>query len=88
MLSSPPQLTQDARDVLRVILDNKILRGGEIMRHAGIKTAAELVAPVRELVDLQLVEVIGGLTAETIPFTTFGTRPSAQEYLRSLLRVR
>ena len=88
MAAVPPVLTAPARGVLQVILDGKIVRGAEVMRKLGLTDPNQLVDPVRELFSKGLIEVSGDLSADAIPFTTFGTPPSAQEYLRAALRER
>jgi len=86
MAQSPAQLSSDAQALLRFILDRKIVRGGELMRYVGKGTPIELMGPVQELVNQNLVEVTGELTPDGLPFATFGIRPSALEYLRTLVQ--
>jgi hypothetical protein len=88
MAAVPPILSEQARGVLRVILDGKIIRGGEVMRRLGLTDPSLLVDPVNELVSKSLIEVTGDLSADALPFATFGTPPSAQEYLRAALQQR
>ncbi len=71
--------------MLRITLENKIVRGGELMRYAGMKNPSELAAPVRELVDKDLIQVSGDISEEMLPFAMFGTRPSDNKYLYFLL---
>lgn len=81
----PPQLSSEAVRVLKVILDNKVIRGGELMRISGMKTPSDLAKPVKELQDQSLIEVSGEVWDENmLPFATFGSRPSAREYLSRL----
>ncbi len=84
-MAALPKLSPEAITVLRVTLDNKIIRGGELMRYAGMTNATELAGPVRELVSQNLIQVSGDISAEMLPFATFGTRPSDYQYLRFLL---
>jgi hypothetical protein len=81
-----PTLTADAQRVLRAILDAKVVRGGELMWQSGFKTPQALATPVNELVSQNLIEVIGPVSPNELPFATFGIPPSSHEYLRSLLR--
>jgi|GEM_PF-5569723 hypothetical protein len=87
-MATTPQLSQLAQSLLRVILDRKIVRGGELMRYIGISAPADFLAPAKELVDNNLVEVTGELTQADAPFATFGTKPSRIGYLSALVERR
>lgn len=78
-------LTPEAQRLLKIILDRKIVRGAELMRFGGFKMPTEMEAPLQELSNRHLIEVSGSLTVDALPFATFGTKPSAFEYLRSLV---
>jgi hypothetical protein len=84
-MAAPPALTAEAKTILRLVLERKIIRGGELMRFAGLKNADELVSPVKELMSEGLIQVTGDISDDMIPFATFGTRPSDQSYLRFVL---
>lgn len=87
-MAALPQLSPEARNVLRIALDNKIIRGGELMRYAKMKNPSELIGPVEELMSQDLIQVTGEISPEMIPFATFGTRPSDYQFLRFLLDQR
>jgi hypothetical protein len=84
-MAALPQLSPKAVTVLRLTLDNKMIRGGELMRYAGMSTPSELTEPVNELLSQELIQVSGDISEEMIPFATFGTRPSDYQFLRFLL---
>jgi len=88
MSGFPPALSEPERSVLRVILDNKIVRGAELMRKLGIINPDQLLPPLNQLLNKGLIEMSGELTPMTLPFATFGTLPSAQEYIRALVQQR
>jgi hypothetical protein len=88
MAAFPANLSEEARGVLRIILDSKIVRGADLMRRREIKDANQLLEPIKELLNQRLIEVTGELTPGAFPFATFGTPPSAQEYIRALLQQR
>jgi hypothetical protein len=88
-----PNLSDEARVVLRVINDNGIVRGGAIMGRMEITDPRKLVTPIKDLLDHGLIGVTGdligdtGVRANAIPFATFSTRPSAQGHIRALLQT-
>lgn len=84
-MAALPKLTPEAATVLRLTLENKIIRGGELMRYAGMKSPSELVKPVKDLLSQDLIQVSGDISEEMLPFATFGIRPSDNKYLQFLL---
>ena len=82
-----PQLSKDAARILKIILDRTTIRGSNLMREARLKLPSELLDPVKELQDKNLIEVSGDVSSETtVPFAFFATRPSAKEYIYSVLK--
>jgi hypothetical protein len=87
-MASFPQLSPEAVRVLRIMLDQTIVRGGDLVRYAGMKQPSELMKPVDELLTQNLIEVSGDISEQMLPFATFGIRPSAREYLNALVQRR
>ncbi|MGH9891158.1 MAG: hypothetical protein ACREA0_04085 [bacterium] len=81
-----PTLTAEARKVLEIIVSNTAVDGSTLMKHMGVTRPADLDPLIRELQKYELIEVGGTMTAEGLPFARFGIRPSAKEYLYSLLK--
>jgi len=83
------ELSKEAERLLRIILDHKLVRGGELVRLAELSSPVPLVEPLRELMKEKLVEASGldgRLTEESLLFATFGTRPSREANLRKLAK--
>ena len=83
-ISSAPQLSDQARLVLQIILDRIIVRGVDIMSLASISQPNDLLTVVKELTSQKLIEFKGELTEERAPLATFTALPSKQSYLRTL----
>jgi hypothetical protein len=81
-----PELTDEARKVLDIIVRNNSIDGSSLMRQMGLSHAADLVDPIRELQKLKLIEVGGPVTPEELPFARFAVRPSAKEYLNTMYK--
>ena len=83
-----PELSAEARRVLRAISDNSIMRGSELMKWTGVRKPDELLNPLLELHKYNLIEGAGDVVSDPhkLPFTSFGIRPSNSEYVRLLLR--
>lgn len=81
-----PTLTADARKVLEIIVSNTAVDGSTLMKHMGVTRPDDLTTPIRELQIHDLIEVGGTMTPDRLPFARFGIRPSAKEYLYSLLK--
>jgi hypothetical protein len=81
-----PELSDRSRQLLDVILRHTALDGSTLMKESGVSRPSELVEPIRELQRHRLIEVGGPLTSEGLPFARFAIRPSAKEYLHSMLR--
>jgi hypothetical protein len=86
-MAAPSQLSDESIRLLRIIVDRTTVSGSNLMRIAGLKLPGELIKPLRELQVQDLIEVSGDASNEsTVPFAYFGTRPSAKEYLYSVLK--
>jgi hypothetical protein len=86
-MANRAKLSPKALRALRIIVEHTTISGSRLMRAAGMKLPSELIAPVRELKVQDLIEVSGDPSNEsTIPFAYFGTRPSAKEYIYSVLK--
>jgi hypothetical protein len=83
-----PDLNEEERRILRIILDSKIIRGAELMRQLGTSDPTELLDPLRQLLNRNLVEITGELTPDLFPFATLGAPPSAQGYIRARVQQR
>jgi hypothetical protein len=87
-----PTVTPDAQLVLRIMLDHGVIPGADLMRRYAAQKPntppATLLAAIYELKDKGLIEVGGEVSADTLPFATFGIRPSAKEYLSWLISPR
>ena len=81
-----PKISLEARKVLEIIVGNTALDGSTLMRHMGASSPSEIIPSLRELQTHQLIEVGGNLTDDGLPFARFGVRPSAKEYMYSLLK--
>ena len=81
-----PTLTPQARQVLEIIVSKAEINGSTLMKDMGVSHPADLIAPLRELQTLELIEVGGTLADDGLPFARFGIRPSAKEYLYGLLK--
>ena len=81
-----PTLTPEARQLLEIILSKTAIDGSTLMRARGVSRAADLVAPIRELVSQDLIDVGGSLTESELPFSRFAVRPSAKDYIYRFLR--
>jgi len=81
-----PTLTTEARRLLEIIVSNTEIDGSTLMKHMGVSGRDEIVTSIRELQKHKLIEVGGTLTADGLPFARFGVRPSARDYLNSLLQ--
>jgi hypothetical protein len=86
MIQSFPTLSTEARKVLEIIVNYTSIDGSTLMKLAGSHRPSDLITPILELQTQQLIEVGGSVTAEGLPFSRFGVRPSAKEYLHSLLK--
>ena len=86
MSAFPPNLSDEALGVLRVINNSGLTRGGAIMAKAEIKDPNTLLGLVKQLLNQGLIEVTGELTPDAVPFATFSARPSAQGYIRTLVQ--
>ncbi len=85
---NPPTLSDDARTILRAILERKLVRGGELLAAISATRPEGLIEPIKELLNAKLIEasgLSGGLNPESVLFATFGTLPSAQRALRDLV---
>jgi len=81
-----PTLTPEALKVLEIIVSNIAIDGSTLMKRLEATAPDEVAKPVRELQKRDLIEVGGTMSAEGLPFARFGIRPSAKEYLNSLLK--
>lgn len=81
-----PTLTPQARQLLEIIVSNTAIDGSTLMKYMGVSRPDDLAASIRELQTHQLIEVGGTVTADGLPFAQFGVRPSAKDYLYSLLQ--
>lgn len=86
MLPEAPQLTDEERKVLDVIVRNTSIDGSSLMRQSGVSRPSDLVEPIRKLQKLGLIEVGGPVTPEELPFARFAVRPSAKEYLYTMYK--
>ena len=85
-MSALPQLSDEARRVLQVLLSRNVITGGELMRYAGFKSLEEFQAPILELMQNELIQVSGDYNNITmLPFAAFSIRPSATPLLRSIV---
>ena len=84
-----PKLTPDAQAALRIILDHGVIVGASLMRLYGAQQpAGGLLKAIDELRQGSLIETGGEVSADSLPFATFGVRPSAKEYLSLLINPR
>jgi hypothetical protein len=81
-----PELSAEARRALEIIVDSTTVDGSTLMKYLGFTRPEDLVPILRELQGNHLVDVGGLLTPDSIPFARVGVRPSAKEFLYSLLR--
>ncbi len=81
-----PTLTPQARQLLEIIVSNTTIDGSTLIKQMGVSNPADIVPFIRELQTRQLIEVGGTLTVDGLPFARFGVRPSAKDYLYSLLQ--
>jgi hypothetical protein len=89
MPNAPQPLSDQAQSILRTILDRKLVRGGELLSSVPTTNPEDLIDPIKELLNSRLIEASGlggNLNAETILFATFGVLPSAERYLRELVK--
>jgi hypothetical protein len=84
----PPNLSDPARDLLRILLSFKIARGGDLMQRTQIFDSAQILEPIKELLNQGLIEVSGELSPDFLPFATFSIVPSALEYSRAIVQRR
>lgn len=82
-------LSEHEQAILRLILQRKTVRGGELLSLTGLNRPEDLIGPVRTLLNHRMIEpigLIGELTGESILFATFGVLPSAERYLRTIVQ--
>ena len=80
-------LSEPEQRVLRAILHQSMISGAKLLNYMGMTRPNDLITIVRNLVHLNLIEASGDFLDEKMfPYATFGTRPSAREYLTALLK--
>lgn len=79
-------LSAEAREVLDLIVRHHIADGSSLMKQMGLARRDAAVKSIRELEARDLIEVAGPITADELPFSRFGVRPSAKGYLDRMLR--
>ena len=83
----PPKLNDIERRILSAVLDRSMMSGAELYRYARTSDWNELMSSVRNLQSQQLIEISGDPWSErNFAYASFGIRPSAKEYLYSVLR--
>ena len=81
-----PTLTPEARRALEIILSRGAIDGSSLMKALELGRPGDLVAPIRELLNKDLIEVGGSIAATDLPFARFAVRPSAKEYVYNFLK--
>lgn len=82
-----PKFDKKSIDVLRVVRERGIVRGGEIQRLVTSLTAPELVTALRELSSADLTDSAGNTSdPEQIPFAQIGFKPSARSMIDFILK--
>ena len=81
-----PTLTPQARRLLEILVRTSAIDGSTLMKQMEASGPADIVTFVHELQKYDLIEVGGALTDDRLPFAQFAVRPSAKEYLHSMLR--
>jgi len=82
-----PKFDKKSIDVLRVVRERGIVRGGEIQRLVSSLTASDLVNAVRELSSADLTDSAGNTTdPEQIAFAQIGFKPSARSMIDFILK--
>lgn len=81
-----PKLSPEARQLLEIIVSNTSIDGSSLIKYMGVSRPSDLLPHIRELQTHDLIEVGGAVTPEGLPFARFGVRPSAKEYLYSMLK--
>jgi hypothetical protein len=82
-MAALPQLTPEAQRVLRALLGQNNLGGGDLMRRTGLTAPGQLSAALKQLQQTDLVQVSGDTSNENeLAFATIGIRPSSAQYLK------
>lgn len=82
-----PRFDKKSIDVLRVIRERGIVRGGELQRLVPSLTAPELITALRELSSADLTDSAGNTSdPEQVAFAQIGFKPSARSMIDFVLR--
>ena len=77
-----PPLDDNQQRLLREVVGQGIVRGGELMRATGMK-ADELITTAKPLLKYDLIEVSGNpFDEEEVMYAVFSVRPSDTEFLK------
>jgi len=69
------------------VLERSLIGGAELTHRVDLDDPNQLIAVVRKLQAQDLIEVSGDVLNETrFPYAMIGIRPSAKEYLYSILK--
>jgi hypothetical protein len=80
-------LSDDAQKVLQLIVRQRVTDGSTLMKHMGIAKRDSAVAALQDLESRDLIELAGPITtADELPFSRFGVRPSAKDYVDQALK--
>lgn len=82
-----PRLKGDDIRVLQAISGGGIVRGAELMRRMGYTNAQQLMAPVRDLLKHDLIEISGNpFDEQQILSAVFSTKPSKSAFVQHTLK--
>ncbi len=83
---SEPELTDQSRKVLRIIMDTGLIKGFDLQRRAELENGDQLITSVQPLIINRLVTASGVLDPSEIRWTQFAILPSAWDRISELVR--
>ena len=80
-------LSAEAQEVLKLIVRQRVTDGSTLISHMGIAKRERAVAALQDLESRDLIELAGPITtADELPFSRFGVRPSPKDYVDQPLK--